>query len=134
MKQPNKQTALYCRTASYDDFGFALDSQKLQLVKYAREHGYTNLEVYRDNGFSGLTFDRPSFALMQQAIHDGQISTLIVKDISRIGRSYIDVMRWVRETELAGVEIIAINDPDFPATASFLDTLLAAARKGGDRE
>lgn len=134
MKQPNKQTAIYCRAASYDDFGFALDNQKFQLAQYAREYGYTDIVVYMDNGFSGLNFDRPSFANMQQAIQDGQISTVLVKDVSRIGRSYIDVTRWVEEMELAGVEIIAIDNPGFPGTMFDFDTLLAAALKGGERE
>lgn len=126
MKQPDKQTAIYCRTASHEDFGFVLDCQKLQLVRYAKEHGYTNPVIYMDNGFSGLTLDRPAFSKMQQGIREGEISTVLVKDISRIGRSYTDVIRWVLETEQAGIEVVIINIPGFP------DTMLVAATKGGE--
>lgn len=126
MIQPNKQTAIYCRTASHDDFGFTLDCQKLQLVRYARGHGYANPAVYMDNGCSGLTLDRPSFTKMQLAIREGQVSTVLVKDISRIGRSYIDVLHWVQETEQAGVKVIAVDDPGFFCEG------LTASLKGGE--
>lgn len=127
MLQPNKQTAIYCRTASHDDFGFALDCQKLRLVRYAREHGYANPVVYMDNGFSGLTLDRPSFNEMQQLIREGLVSTVLVMDISRIGRKHIDVLRWIREMQEAGAKVITVDDPEA------MGMVLNTAMKGGER-
>ena len=133
MKQPDKQTAIYCRTASHDGFELDLEQQEHEGVRYAREHGLDNVEVYKDKGCSGMTFDRPSFARMGTAIRDGRVSTIIVQDVSRIGSDYIDVLRWVGEAELAGAEIIAIDNPGFPGNATYLDTLLGTALEGGER-
>ena len=125
---------MHCRTASQDGSELTLSQQERECVGYAKEHGLGNVEVYRDNGCSGMTFDRPSFARMDQAIRDGLTSTIVVTDVSRIGDDYIDVLRWVQEVELAGAEIIAIDNPGFPGNACYLDTLLGVALNGGDQE
>lgn len=128
MKQPDKQTVIYCRTASHDDYGFALDGQKGQLVRYAREHGFANPVIYMDNGFSGLSMERPSFVGICRAIQKGQVFTILVKDISRIGRCYIDVKHWILKAEQAGVSVIAIDNPNY------FDTEPAATLKGGEQK
>ena len=134
LKQPNKQTAIYCRTASHDGFDLDLVQQEREGIRYAREHDLGNVEIYKDEDCSGATFNRPSFARMDAAIRGGQVSTIIVQDISRIGGDYINMLRWVGEAELAGAEIIAIDNPGFPGNATYLDTLLGTALEGGERE
>ena len=87
-------TALYCRL-SRDD-GAEGDSnsvinQKRLLSKYAKENGFSNTRYYVDDGFTGTNFNRPGFTQMLDDIDMGYISTVIVKDMSRLGRDYLQV-------------------------------------------
>lgn len=94
---PRKQgniTALYERLSRDDEqFGdsTSIINQKNMLEAYARDKGFTNIKHYTDDGFSGGSFDRPGWKSMIQDIEDGKISTVIAKDMSRIGRNYLEV-------------------------------------------
>ena len=108
-------TALYCRL-SCDDGDNQGDSnsiknQKAILGKYATEHGYSNVQFYVDDGYSGTNFNRPDFQRMLKDIESGMIGTVIVKDMSRLGRDYLKVGYYseVYFGEM-GVHFIAIND------------------------
>ncbi len=112
--KPEQITALYARLSQED----ALDgdsnsivNQKAVLSKYAADNGFTNLAFFIDDGVSGVTFDRPSFNRMIKEIEAGNVSTVIVKDMSRLGRDYLKVGYY---TEIFFVErdvrYIAIND------------------------
>ena len=108
-------TALYCRL-SCDDGDNQGDSnsiknQKTILGKYATEHGYSNVQFYVDDGYSGTNFNRPDFQRMLKDIESGMIGTVIVKDMSRLGRDYLKVGYYseVYFGEM-GVHFIAIND------------------------
>ena len=87
-------TALYARLSKDDDLvgdSNSIVHQKEILAKYAKEHGFTNIEFYVDDGFSGTNFNRPDFQRMMADAEEGKISTVIVKDMSRFGRDYIMV-------------------------------------------
>lgn len=108
-------TALYCRL-SCDDGDNQGDSnsiknQKAILGKYATEHGYGNVQFYVDDGYSGTNFNRPDFQRMIKDIDAGNVATVIVKDMSRLGRDYLKV-GYYSEVYFgeAGVHFIAIND------------------------
>ena len=111
-KQP-KKTALYCRL-SVDDGrlgeSVSIESQKILLVQYCKDHAIKNYEIYDDDGFSGTNFDRPGFTRMYDDIQKGLIDTVIVKDQSRFGRSYIQVGMYVEQFKDAGVKFIAVDD------------------------
>lgn len=81
------------------------------LESYAKQHGFTSLKWYTDDGFSGANFDRPDFQEMLADIEAGKIGTVIVKDMSRLGRNYLQVGMY---TEMVfpqnGVRFIAVND------------------------
>ena len=66
-------------------------NQKKMLEDYAKQNGYTNIEHFTDDGYSGGSFDRPDWKRMIAGIEDGSIGTVIVKDMSRIGRDYLQV-------------------------------------------
>ena len=85
--------------------------QKEILAKYAKEHGFTNIEFYVDDGFSGTNFNRPDFQRMMADAEEGKISTVIVKDMSRFGRDYI-MVGYYTEIYFSNLDIrfIAIND------------------------
>ena len=107
-------TALYARLSKDDDLvgdSNSIVHQKEILAKYAKEHGFTNIEFYVDDGFSGTNFNRPDFQRMLADAEEGKISTVIVKDMSRFGRDYI-MVGYYTEIYFSNLDIrfIAIND------------------------
>ncbi|MBR1830916.1 MAG: recombinase family protein [Ruminiclostridium sp.] len=79
-------------------------------MQYCKDHAIKNYEIYDDDGFSGTNFDRPGFGRMYEDIQRGLIDTVIVKDQSRFGRSYIDVGMYVEQFKDRGVRFIAVDD------------------------
>lgn len=107
-------TALYARLSKDDDLvgdSNSIVHQKEILAKYAKEHGFTNIEFYIDDGFSGTNFNRPDFQRMMADAEECKISTVIVKDMSRFGRDYI-MVGYYTEIYFSNLDIrfIAIND------------------------
>ena len=86
-------------------------NQRLLLEKYAKDNGFQNTMFLADDGYSGTNFDRPSWKKIEEMIEQGEVETLIVKDLSRLGREYLQVGYY---TELyfprMGVRFIAVND------------------------
>ena len=87
------------------------NSQKQILEKYAKDHGIEHYQFYVDDGYSGTNFNRPGFKNMLADIEAGQINTVIVKDMSRFGRNYLEVGMY---TEIMfpekNIRFIAVND------------------------
>ena len=89
-----KIIALYERLSRDDEMvgdSNSIVNQKKMLEDYAKQNGYTNIEHFTDDGYSGGSFDRPDWKRMVAGIEDGSIGTVIVKDMSRIGRDYLQV-------------------------------------------
>lgn len=107
--QSEKMTAIYCRVARTDDY--ALETQKDYLFRYAEEHGFGNAEVYADNGYSGLSFDRPALLALEADIQAGKVQRVIVKDLSRITRDYIAADAWISKLIANGVAVITTDCP-----------------------
>ena len=110
----NKITALYCRLSQDDGRegeSNSISNQKEILAQYARANGFHNTRFFVDDGISGTTFDRPDFQRMQRMIENGEIGTVIVKDLSRFGRNYLDVGKYVEiKYPSLGVRFIAIQE------------------------
>ena len=107
-------TALYCRL-SRDDGGDgdsnSIVNQKLILMDYAKKNGYLHPQYFIDDGISGTTFDRPGFREMESLIEAGQVSTVIVKDLSRFGREHVETSRYLEILyPTLGVKFIAIQE------------------------
>ena len=88
------KTALYCRFTKDDMVqgdSESIKTQKAMLTQYAKEQGFLVAEVYVDDGWSGLNFDRPSFNRMLDDIEAGKIDVVITKDLSRLGRDHLKV-------------------------------------------
>ena len=107
-------TALYCRLSRDDELqgdSNSIKNQKAILQKYAADNGFRNTQVFVDDGYSGTTFDRPDWQRLSGMIDEGLIGTLIVKDMSRLGRDYLQVGML---TEMVfpnnDVRFIAINN------------------------
>lgn len=89
-----KITALYERLSRDDDLtgdSNSIINQKKLLEDYAKEHGFTNCVHFTDDGWSGANFDRPNWKRMIAAIEAGEVSHVLVKDLSRVGRDYLQV-------------------------------------------
>ena len=109
-----KYNILYGRLSQEDERqgeSNSIHNQKLFLEKYAADNGFENTLFLADDGYSGTNFDRPSWKKIVEMIENGEVETLIVKDLSRLGREYLQVGRL---TELyfpeKGVRFIAVND------------------------
>lgn len=109
-----KITALYCRLSRDDELegeSNSITNQKKILLKFADDNGFENCEFYVDDGISGTTFKRPDFQRMIIDCENGKVSTVIVKDMSRFGRNYLEVGYY---TEIFfsenGIRFIAVND------------------------
>lgn len=107
-------TALYCRLSRDDELqgeSNSIVNQKAILKKYADENGFKNIEFFVDDGYSGTNFNRPDWIKLTSMIEEGKIGTVIVKDMSRLGRDYLQVGMY---TEMvfpnADIRFIAINN------------------------
>ena len=89
----------------------SITNQKQYLEDYAKKNGFTNFRHFTDDGYSGVTFNRPGFQEMIREVQDGKIEIVIVKDMSRFGRNYLQVGYY---TEMMfpekGVRFIAVNN------------------------
>ena len=125
-KSKNRITALYERLSRDDELAGDSNSivnQKKMLEDYAKSNGYTDLVHFTDDGYSGGNFDRPGWKEMLRQIEDGSIGTVIVKDMSRVGRDYLQVGFY---TEVffreKGVRFVAISngvDSDINTSSEF---------------
>ena len=111
---PDNITALYARLSQEDALDGESDSianQKKILMKYATDSGFPNPTFFIDDGVSGVTFDRPGWNEMIRLAEAGKVRTVIVKDMSRMGRDYLKV-GYYTESFFAERDIryIAIND------------------------
>ena len=99
-KQKEMTAALYVRLSRDDNLegdSYSIGNQKKLLTKIAKEKGYTNLLIFCDDGISGVTMERPGYKAMIEAIENNKISAVFVKDLSRLGRNYIEVGRLTEE-------------------------------------
>ena len=116
MSQPksDKITALYLRLSREDEQNGesnSISNQKALLTDYAKKNGFKNVRTFIDDGVSGATFNREGFKSMLELIEQDLVSTVIVKDMSRLGRNYLEVGQF---TEIVfpqhNVRLIAVAD------------------------
>ena len=114
MKQKNYIAGLYFRLSQEDERqgeSVSIENQRTMLRKYAEEHGFEIYGEYIDDGISGTTFDRPEVQRLLDDAKTGVINTIIVKDLSRFGRNYIEVGQYVDYVfPTFGIRFIAIQD------------------------
>ncbi len=118
MAQPNikeeKITALYLRLSRDDEQdgeSNSISNQKALLTDFAKKNKFRNLKIFVDDGVSGVTFNRNGFKELLRLIEADQVAILIVKDMSRLGRNYLEVGQLTETTlPLHNVRFIAVND------------------------
>ncbi len=114
-KQSEEQIdALYARLSQEDEkegVSGSIENQKAILEKYAKDNGFNNPKFFFDDGYSGVTFNRPAFSEIMELAEQGKVRTLIVKDHSRLGRNRLVVGQLLEEDfDRLGVRYIAIMD------------------------
>ena len=118
MAQPNiteeKITALYLRLSRDDEQdgeSNSISNQKVLLTDYAKRNKFRNIKIFVDDGVSGVTFNHDGFKELMQLIESDRVETLIVKDMSRLGRNYLEVGQLTETIfPLHNVRFIAVND------------------------
>ena len=112
--EENKITALYERLSKDDDLlgeSNSIINQKAMLENYAKQNGFKNIRHYTDDGYSGGNFDRPDWKRMVTDIQAGLIGTVIVKDMSRVGRDYLQTGFYTEVLfKQQGVRFIAVSN------------------------
>ena len=107
-------TALYARLSKDDEQqgeSLSIENQKCILETYARDNGFLNCRFFVDDGWSGANFQRPGFMEMMDCVESGEVKCVITKDLSRMGRNYLQVGMFTEITfPKKGVRFIAIND------------------------
>ena len=106
-------TALYERLSRDDELNGesnSISNQKKLLEQYAKEHGFTNLVHFTDDGISGTRFDRPGFLAMMKEVESGKVGTILIKDMSRMGRDYLKVGQYMELLRQKNVRLIAVNE------------------------
>ena len=113
-KEQLNKIGIYMRLSRDDDKSgesMSIENQRIILRRYAGEHGGEIVQEYADDGYSGTDFERPAVKRMLQDAQSGKINTIIVKDLSRFGRNYIQVGQYIDYIFPAyGIRFIALND------------------------
>ncbi len=108
-----KITALYCRLSRDDALqgeSNSISNQRELLTRYARETGLRNPRFFIDDGYSGVNFDRPGWQEMMGEVDEGNVSSILIKDMSRMGRDYLRVGLYMEQFTDQGIRLIAVND------------------------
>ena len=107
-------TAIYARLSKDDEQqgpSLSIENQKRILETFARDNGFLNCRFFVDDGWSGANFQRPGFMEMMDCVESGEVKCVITKDLSRMGRNYLQVGMFTEITfPKKGVRFIAIND------------------------
>ncbi len=99
------------RDDNLDGESYSIGNQKKLLTKVAKEAGYTNIVCFVDDGVSGVTMDRPGFNDMMEQLAAGKAAAVFVKDLSRLGRNYIEVGRLMDEFfPEHNIRLVAVSD------------------------
>ena len=113
-KQDNYIAGIYVRLSKDDERAgesLSIENQKLLLTQYAREQGWVIHDIYADDGISGTTFERPGVQRLLDDAKAGIINLIIVKDLSRFGRNYIEVGKYTDYIfPMFGIRFIALSD------------------------
>ena len=114
-KKPIRQvTAIYCRLSledGRDNESMSISNQKLLLSDYAEKNGLTPYEYYVDDGYTGRNFNRPGFQRMLSDIEAGTVGTVLTKDLSRLGRNYIEAGSYIEiYFPKHNIHYVAVND------------------------
>lgn len=113
-KQTNYNVGIYVRLSKDDERlgeSVSIENQKLILTKYVSEQGWNTYNIYVDDGYTGTDFNRPAVQQLLEDAKTGKINLIIVKDLSRFGRNYIQIGQYIDYIfPTYNIRFIALND------------------------
>lgn len=113
-KQTNYNVGIYVRLSKDDERlgeSISVENQKLILTKYVSEQGWNTYKIYVDDGYTGTDFNRPAVQQLLEDAKTGKINLIIVKDLSRFGRNYIQIGQYIDYIfPTYNIRFIALND------------------------
>ena len=116
-KQPDKITAYYYRAANKQT-DLNLDNQMHRLLSHAQENGTDTFMFFVDNGYSGLTAERPAFQNLLAAIHENRVQKIVVVSLDRLYRSRLAAVQFLDDMEQRGISICRRRSAPLPRTVS----------------
>ena len=134
-KQRDKITAYYYRAANKQT-DLNLDNQMHRLLSHAQENGTDTYMFFVDNGYSGLTAERPAFQNLLAAIHENRVQKIVVVSLDRLYRSRLAAVQFLDDMEQRGISICSITDGDLPLCRELyrgiVNSYRSSSEKGGE--
>ncbi len=113
-EQQNYRAAIYCRLSSEDGAdheSMSIGNQRALLAEYVQKQGWEVVDTYIDDGFSGTNFERPGFQEMMRMVKLKKIGCIVVKDLSRFGRDYLEVSSYLELIlPVFDIRFLSVND------------------------
>lgn len=131
-KQPDKITAYYYRAAN-EQTDLNLDNQMHRLLSHAQENGTDTYMFFVDNGYSGLTAERPAFQNLLAAIHENRVQKIVVVSLDRLYRSRLAAVQFLDDMEQRGISICSITDGDLPLCRELYRGIVNAYRSSSEK-
>ena len=132
-KQPDKITAYYYRAANKQT-DLNLDNQMHRLLSHAQESGSdTYMFFFVDNGYNGLTAERPAFQNLFAAIHENRVQKIVVVSLDRLYRSYLAAVQFLDDMEQRGIAICSITDGDLSLCRELYHGIVNAYRSSSEK-
>ena len=131
-KQPDKITACYYRAANKQT-DLNLDNQMHRLLSHAQENRSDTYMFFVDNGYSGLTAERPAFQNLLAAIHENRVQKIVVVSLDRLYRSYLSAVQFLDDMEQHGISVCSITDGDLPLCRNLYHGIANAYRNSSEK-
>lgn len=131
-KQPDKITAYYYHAANKQT-DLNLDNQMHRLLSHAQENESDTYMFFVDNGYSGLTVERPAFQNLLAAIHENHVQKIVVVSLDRLYRSYLAAVQFLDDMEQRGIAICSIADGDLALCRELYRGIVNAYRSSSEK-
>ena len=131
-KQPDKITAYYYRAAN-EQTDLNLDNQMHRLLSHAQKNGTDTYMFFVDNGYNGLTAERPAFQNLLAAIHENRVQKIVVVSLDRLYRSRLAAVQFLDDMEQRSIPICSITDGDLPLCRELYRGIVNAYRSSSEK-
>ena len=131
-KQPDKITAYYYRAANKQT-DLNLDNQMHRLLSYAQKNGTDAYMFFVDNGYNGLTAERPAFQNLLAAIRENRVQKIVIVSLDRLYRSYLAALQFLDDIEHRGIAICSITDDNLPLCRELYHGIVNAYRSSSEK-
>ena len=131
-KQPDKITAYYYRAANKQT-DLNLDNQMHRLLSHAQKSGTDAYMFFVDNGYNGLTAERPAFQNLIAAIHENRVQKIVVVSLDRLYRSYLAAVEFLDDMEQRGISIYSITNGDLSLCRELYHGIVNAYRSSSEK-